>query len=68
MAIEEAEKVLKDFPKNVKAWIILGNAHLYKKDFSKAKKAFEEVVRLAPGTDNAKLAQQYLEFLKKSGK
>jgi len=30
-----------------------------------AQKAFEEVVRLAPKSDSARLAQQYLEFLKK---
>jgi hypothetical protein len=33
-----------------------------------AKKPFEEVIRLSPGSDNARLAQQYLEFLKKAGK
>jgi len=33
-----------------------------------ARKAFEEVLRLAPRSDSARLAQQYLDFLKKSGR
>jgi type IV pilus assembly protein PilF len=33
-----------------------------------ARKAFEEVVRLAPRSDGARLAQQYLDRLKKSGR
>ncbi len=33
-----------------------------------AQKSFEEVVRLAPQSESARLAQQYLELLKKSGK
>jgi len=33
-----------------------------------ARKAFEEVVRLAPRSDSARLAQQYLDLLKKSGR
>ena len=33
-----------------------------------AKKAFEEVVRVAPRSESARLAQQYLDLLKKSSK
>jgi predicted TPR repeat methyltransferase len=33
-----------------------------------ARKSFEEVVRIAPRSENAQLAQQYLDLLKKSGK
>jgi tetratricopeptide (TPR) repeat protein len=33
-----------------------------------ARKAFEEVVRLAPRSDSARLAQQYLDLLKKPGR
>jgi len=33
-----------------------------------AKKAFEDVVRLAPNSDSGRLAQQYLDFLKRSSK
>jgi type IV pilus assembly protein PilF len=33
-----------------------------------ARKSFEEVVRLSPQSDSARLAHQYLDFLKKSGK
>jgi tetratricopeptide (TPR) repeat protein len=33
-----------------------------------ARKAFEEVVRLSPQSDSARLAQQYLDLLKKSGR
>jgi type IV pilus assembly protein PilF len=33
-----------------------------------AMKSFQEVVRIAPQSENARLAKQYLDFLKKSGK
>jgi Tfp pilus assembly protein PilF len=35
---------------------------------AEAQKSFQEVVRLAPQSEPAHLAQQYLDLLKKSGK
>jgi TolA-binding protein len=46
----------------------MGILHFNEQQPAEARKSFEEVIRLAPGSDNARLAQQYLEFLKKSGK
>ena len=31
-----------------------------------ARKEFQEVIRLTPQSENARLAQQYLDFLKKA--
>jgi TolA-binding protein len=53
----------------------LGDAHLQlgvlqfnEQQPAEARKSFQEVLRLAPGSDSARLAQQYLDFLKTSGK
>jgi tetratricopeptide (TPR) repeat protein len=33
-----------------------------------ARKSFQEVIKLAPKSESARIAQQYLDLLKKSGK
>jgi len=53
-------------PNLMDAHLQLGILSFDSKKREQAKKAFEEVIRLGPQSDSARLAQQYLDLLKKS--
>jgi type IV pilus assembly protein PilF len=46
----------------------LGKLYFEAGNSAEAKKSFQEVVKLAPKSESAQMAQQYLDLLKKSGK
>ena len=67
-AIAAMRSALLNVPNLLDAQLQLGILSFNAGKRDQARKAFEEVVRLAPKSDSARLAQQYLDFLKKSGR
>jgi len=65
-AIAAMRSALLHVPNLLDAHLQLGILSFNAGKRDQARKAFEEVVRLAPKSDSARLAQQYLDFLKKS--
>lgn len=66
-AIAAMRSALAQDPAFWKAHFQLGLLYFNSGKREEAKKSFGEVVRIAPQSENAHLAQQYLDFLKKSG-
>jgi tetratricopeptide (TPR) repeat protein len=66
-AIDAMRSALAQDPAFWKAHFQLGLLYFNSGKREEAKKSFGEVVRIAPRSENARLAQQYLDFLKKSG-
>ncbi len=67
-AIATLRSVVAQVPNLLDAHFQLGLLYFNTGKHDGAKKAFEEVVRLAPKSESARLAQQYLDLLKKSVK
>lgn len=64
LAIESYLKAIEFVPDYTEAHYKLGLAYMKNKQKEDAGKAFSEVVRLAPGSELAKLAKGYIELLK----
>jgi type IV pilus assembly protein PilF len=65
-AIAAMRSALAQAPNFLEAHFQLGLLYFNSGKLEEAKKSFGEVLRLAPRSENARLAQQYLDFLKKS--
>jgi tetratricopeptide (TPR) repeat protein len=63
-AIPYWEKTIALDPKMADAQFQLALAYYANKDIAKAKPAFQKVIELAPGTENAKMAQEMLDTMK----
>ncbi|MDI6753926.1 MAG: tetratricopeptide repeat protein [Thermodesulfobacteriota bacterium] len=64
-AIAAMRSALAQAPNFLEAHFQLGLLYFNSGRRAEARKSFEEVVRLAPQSENARLAQQYLDFLQK---
>lgn len=65
-AIAAMRSALAQAPNFLEAQFQLGLLYFNSGKPEEAKKSFGEVLRIAPQSENARLAQQYLDFLKKS--
>jgi len=65
-AIAAMRSALAHAPNFLEAHFQLGLLYFNSGKLAEAKKSFGDVLRLAPRTENARLAQQYLDFIKKS--
>jgi Tfp pilus assembly protein PilF len=67
-AIVAMRSAITHVPNLLDAHLQLGILSFNSRKRDQAQKAFEEVIRLAPKSESARLAQQYLDFLKKSSR
>jgi type IV pilus assembly protein PilF len=68
LAIAQFQQVITLVPNFMDAHFQLGQLYFNAGKKQEAQKSFEEVVRLGPQSDQARMAQQYLDLLKKSPK
>ncbi len=64
-AISAFHSAVSSFPHLLDAHFQLGLLHLKAGNREEARKSFQEVVRIAPQSESAKLAQQYLDLMQK---